>query len=351
MFLFAANPLTIYSIYWFGGYDIFGLTFTMLGLHAFLQRRHWRFVLWFALATPFKFYALIAFLPLLLLDEKNVWKLLRSLLVAAMPTLACLLLTLLDPGATPLARLRQVQGSTLAIGSGMYPAILPLAFLAICLFAYMKRPAHEQERQKYAVLLPLAAMSALFACIFWYMQWLILLMPWLALAFLFSSNRKYSLLFDTATAALLFIKTFLVYACFPLAEEGFLVDPGKWDLSHTQYVLGNFWVISPKGYGPVRAFFQPGTIMIGRFIPVALYRSLDALLLVCLFSPLILQLMYRIKDTWPAPKLFKAEGAYVRLFCYGGLASYFLPVMAVSAGYTWFPDWTARILEAVMRFN
>jgi len=352
-FLFAANPISVYVTFIFGGCEIFGLTLIMLGLYAFLRHDHWRFVLWFALAVPFKFYALIPFVPLLLLDEKNFWKILRALLVAAVPTLACMGLTALDPGVTPLARLSQIEGYYLNLGPTMYPAILLLAYLAICVLAYLKRTnGDEREHQKYAVLLPLAAMASLFFSVFWQMQWPILLMPWFALAFLFTPNRVYSLLAGTGTSVTLFLRIFFIYSFIPPPADGsFLVDPGKFDLENRTAFLGNFWVSSPESYGPVRAFFQPGIMSVGKLMPLSIFAWLDILLLACLLSPFLLELMYRKKDTWPAPRLFKTETGYLRLYFYGGLAAYLLPIIAVSAVYAWLPDLFLRMQEGAAQMN
>ena len=348
MFLCASNPLAIYAIFMFGSLDIFGLTFTMLGLYAFLRHKHWRFILWFSLAIPFKYIALIPFLPLLLLDEKNVWKILRGLFVAAIPTVFFLALSLLDPGGADGEALRQLgaaRSPSLDIGPMMRPAVFALAYLAICLFAHFKI-ADERQRQKYAIMLPLAAMSMIFVCMFWHAQWIILLAPWLALALLFSPNRTYSLLFETIGSAAWFIRLLHTYAWLsPPGSDEVLLDPSRFGMHNPQSLLGNFWAGSPSGYGAVRGFFQGGIMNVGYLIPASILPYVDAALLICLLSPFLLLFMRRKAATWPTPRLFKTEAGAIRLRCYGGLAAYLLPITAVSAAYAWFPDVLYRVKE------
>ena len=352
MFLFAASPLTVFAVFIFGGYDIFGLTFMMLGLHAFLRHEHWRFILWFALAIPFKYFAIFPFLPLLLLDEKNVWKILRGLGLVAAPSLVCLALTLLDSSSTEGEALRQLGSLQLRkanLGPITTPALFSLGYLAICLFAHFKRPGGDRrERQKYAVMLSLAAITSIFFFVKWNMQWIILMAPLLALAFLFSPNKKTTLLFETVGSTALFLRIFYIYSLvIPPDWDNLLLDPGKWDLHHRVYFLGNFWVTFPPGYGPVRGFFQPGIMSISKFVPDWILPYIDLIILVCLLAPFALLFLYRKKEVQPAPALTKAEAGILRLRCYGGLAAYLLPIAVVSGLYAWVPALLEKITAII----
>jgi len=303
VFLFFSSPLAIYNVFMVpGDYLIFCLTFMMLGLHAFLRHKRWLFVLWFALASVFEFYALLPFMLLLLLDEKKLWKLLRGLLAAAAPALACVALTLLDPGSAvgerALKMLKKFQALPTRIGPMMTPLFIVLAYLAVCVFAWLKRAGKDgQERQKYAVLLPLAAMSMVFIYMAQSMKWVSLMAPWLALTFLISPSGTFSLLFETAGTAAVFLKV--------LSASAQLHPPPS-------------------------------------FRPYA-----DVVTLVWLLSPFFLQLLERKKITWPVPGLFKSQAGYARLRCYGVLAVYLLPVALERAGAIWFPDAFTRLCDTI----
>ena len=301
-FLFVSNPLVIYTIFISGGYDIFALTFMMLGLHAFLQHKRREFILWFALAAVFQYYALLPFVPLLLLDEKKALKILRGLLAGIAPALVFFILARLDRGAgtggDPGNFGKILQAFPLRIGPMMMPVFFALGYLAICVFAQIKRTGDDmRERQKYAALLPLATMSLLFVYMTQDMKWLILTAPWLTLAFLFSPNRTFSLLFETVGMAALFMR-----------------------------VLYSSQQLHP---------------------PTSVLPYVDVVTLIWLLSPFLLQFLQRKESAWPEPGLFKSEAGYIRLRCYGALAVYLLPVAFERIGMAWFPITLYRITAAI----
>lgn len=57
-----------------GGYDIISVTFTLLGIYCYLEKKDKGFVLAFAIAIAMKMFALWLFIPLVLLKEKRIWK-------------------------------------------------------------------------------------------------------------------------------------------------------------------------------------------------------------------------------------------------------------------------------------
>ena len=59
-----------------GGYDIISVTFTLLGIYCYLEKKNKGFVLAFAIAIAMKMFALWLFIPLVLLREKRIWRIL-----------------------------------------------------------------------------------------------------------------------------------------------------------------------------------------------------------------------------------------------------------------------------------
>ena len=72
--LFATSPIAIFSVFIFGGYDIFSVFFTLIGFYFYLKKNIHLFVFFFSIAISFKFFAAVIFLPLLLLIEKKTFK-------------------------------------------------------------------------------------------------------------------------------------------------------------------------------------------------------------------------------------------------------------------------------------
>ena len=77
--LFLTSTFTVTGIAVLGQYDIITMTLMMLGLKAYLQGDKKWFTIWFALAAPLKYFSLLIYAPLVLMDEKRI----RRILVQA----------------------------------------------------------------------------------------------------------------------------------------------------------------------------------------------------------------------------------------------------------------------------
>lgn len=74
--IFFATEVTI------GGYDIISVAFSLLGIYGFLKKNNKCFLISFAIAIATKLFAFWLFVPLLLLREKKIWKLMWNMLLA-----------------------------------------------------------------------------------------------------------------------------------------------------------------------------------------------------------------------------------------------------------------------------
>jgi|GEM_PF-1282615 hypothetical protein len=310
--LFLSNPITIYCALIFSGYDIFGLLFTMIGLYYFLKRRHSMFLLFFALAIPFKFFAVIPFLPLLLLVRKNFWQLVLDTLLAASFSMILIGCTLFDKGSTVFRIVIANNTESNALGVFMHPSFEFLGLIVVCFVAYLTRCGNDEGKfASSAIFLPLAALVCVFTFILWHPQWLIILIPWFSLAYISYRNLSYALLFDTAGIASLFIK---------------ILD--QWDRCDFQ-LLGN---------GVLRHLFRPEYIAASRFIPVQIVPFLDTFILLFFISPFLILYLEKRNINLPEIGLFKNEYNYLRLRNYGGILLYLSAVLGIVALVTVFPQ-------------
>lgn len=73
-FLFMSSAIFFHAEVLMGGYDVISLAFTLLGIYSYLRGNNKGFVLSFAVAAAMKYFALWLFVPLLLLKEKRIWR-------------------------------------------------------------------------------------------------------------------------------------------------------------------------------------------------------------------------------------------------------------------------------------
>ena len=78
---FLSSLLVVISSLHIGQLDVANLFVILLGVEAYLDKKYWKFLLFFALANPAKYFAFFIFLPLVLLNEKRYLYIMRDVLV------------------------------------------------------------------------------------------------------------------------------------------------------------------------------------------------------------------------------------------------------------------------------
>lgn len=81
-FLFLTGVLVALPVFHIAQTDALYLFFMLKGFHALLRRDTKKFILWFAVSISFKIITLFIFIPLILLEEKRIWYVLRNMILA-----------------------------------------------------------------------------------------------------------------------------------------------------------------------------------------------------------------------------------------------------------------------------
>lgn len=197
-------PVAVYAQFIFGQYDIFMLICMLLGVYAYLKGRHGWFVFWFALSVTFKYSSLLIFLPLLLLLQKNPWKIIRDCICVVIPYAVEFLLYypsetfrnyafgIGSAGDNPTGYIFNASIFTGFTVSGMeyvvYLAIL--VFGVICALAYFTKVAEKTDLVKWCFYLCSLSFFVLFGLCKWHPQWLLMAVPfWVIGAFMNRETR------------------------------------------------------------------------------------------------------------------------------------------------------------------
>lgn len=77
-FTYIFSVIVFQSIVIICGYDVISIFFTLCGIYAYLQEKDKKFILYFSCAIACKMFALWVFIPLLLIKYKKVWKVLAG---------------------------------------------------------------------------------------------------------------------------------------------------------------------------------------------------------------------------------------------------------------------------------
>lgn len=202
-----ACPLGFLSQFTHGQYDIFALCISLLGFLSYLRHHDKRFLLFFTIAVTFKYFALLYFMPMLLLREKNFFK-------AALKTVIVFILNvpmLLNQGYGAgyvefMARnslIARVLYPHLVLGHGgadlpVIPVLFILLFVHVYFFA--KEAPGKEGVFSQIVCYANFANFAMFGFLFWHPQWLLYATPFLVFTIFIAKDKKTTIALESLAA-------------------------------------------------------------------------------------------------------------------------------------------------------
>jgi hypothetical protein len=266
--IFATSPIAVFAAFIFGQYDIIGVFFTMLGFYFYIKHDYFKFSLFFSIAISLKMFPLLVFIPLLLLAEKRI---IRLIVYGAIAVAATILQIAIYYHSVPFRNsaftLAGQSVSTLTefslsvLNSSPY---LIIVFAIICIYAYIKDIDQAPEQYKTAINISLLSYALLFSTIAWNPQWLMIITPFFALSYLFIKDASKSYLLDI------------------IGMFSFI------------YIVVNQWPhhvdVSMLSNGILRSLFNYIPLYNYQLFPAQFSHIAMGLFFVYLFSPLLIQL-------------------------------------------------------------
>jgi hypothetical protein len=197
-YLFATSPIAIFAVFIFSGYDIFGVFFTLLGLHAYFAKSWKWFVFWFSVAISFKYFAALIYLPLVLLIEKRM-------LYLVLYGLLGLIFSIIQfwmywhSEAFHLGIFGMINDKT--SGHGVSPRFMlaNVFYLALCLYLYFSKfdfKVNAYAWYRRAIFICVLAYALFFSWTLWHPQWLVIITPFICLAYPFIRSTRLLLVIE-----------------------------------------------------------------------------------------------------------------------------------------------------------
>jgi hypothetical protein len=300
--IFASSPIAVFAVFIFGQYDIIGIFFTMLGFYYYVKDNRLRFSLFFSLAISVKYFALIPFLPLLLLKEKRILPLLKYILISLAATLlqiaaywnnASFRASVFGVGNEKATALESLNLS----GINNSPYLVAL-YAAILLYAYIKEVDLKAESYKSAVYIALLSYAVMFSTVYWHPQWLIIIVPFFALSTMFVKDAAKSFIIDTIG---MFAFVYIFVNCWNHNVDSIMLHNG---------VLRSFFPLIPLYNYQL-------------FIPKYLHIFMG-IFFIYLISPILIQIFEKY-FSGNIDEIEKKEATCFRLRFYVGLAFFVIP--------------------------
>ncbi|SEQ36393.1 hypothetical protein [Butyrivibrio sp. TB] len=218
--LFLSSAFYMSAVVICGQYDIISMTFVMQGiLHYITEDKIKRgynvfFILYFAIALPLKMFALLVFIPLLLLKEKRVYKIVVNGILVYLPTL---LLNKVFP-VKYVINPEVAEGLTLSSANSYDMSLLPLyvdlydfinigfgvlflyvfAEVILLIICYMFDLNKSDSKIKWIIYVCFMTYFNQFVLAYSHPYWLLMIVPFIVIMILL--NRKYmyiNILIDT----------------------------------------------------------------------------------------------------------------------------------------------------------
>jgi len=195
-FIFFTFPMAVFSQFIFGQNDSIGVFFELLMLYFFLQRRLLIASLVCMLAVTFKVFPIFIFLPLMLLYEKRVLKIIGYTIIAFS---GYLFFNLLFSSSEMFKYSKQFnEGMFLRLfkvgidTSWGFLSFFILALLSACVLAYFINVKDKDELtiKKYTMYIPLFVYTAFFSFVFFHPQYILILVPYFVINIFLNKNTK-----------------------------------------------------------------------------------------------------------------------------------------------------------------
>lgn len=192
-YVFLTTPIGFFSQFLFGQYDIFTVFLILLGIYYYLKNNRKLFVLFFALSLPFKYYSLLIFVPLLLLKEKNFFKIVRDMVCVTLCYVLEFALYFQSPlfkeyvlGFGPTGYVYQAGIDT----GAAHLSLVMMLFCMICAWAYFVNAKTKAELSQWTFYFGCLVIAVIFGLSQWHPQWLLFAVPfWVVSAMLHKDTK------------------------------------------------------------------------------------------------------------------------------------------------------------------
>lgn len=216
-YLFFSSSLTIMVLGMFAGYDLLPLIFIVLGLYYYLKEDKRKFLLFFTIATSIKLFALFIFLPLLLLKEKNIWKIiLYSIISLSLVILPKLIFHNAPMYYESMHAFEDLMMSKLSASYLITPfgntSIFITLFILICCWCYGTKIEEKKKLDLYTMYIPFLIYGSFICFCSVHPQWTMLLIPFFLFFVIYNkSKRQWNILLECAFSVSFLLLLYLTY--------------------------------------------------------------------------------------------------------------------------------------------
>ncbi len=182
--------IVIYPAMIVGQYDLIPVVFTLAGILAYLQKNYKKFLITFVFAVGMKFFAIFVFIPLVMMKEKNIFKIGGNCIVSfAIP----LVTRILFRNDTAYLFSKEFSGQKMTLlleksfpGNFQEASIIIFLLMGVYIYAYIIKPINKV----YILYMGLMVFSIMFSFMNFGTYWIIMIAPYMLLIMFINSGKK-----------------------------------------------------------------------------------------------------------------------------------------------------------------
>ncbi len=196
--LFLTSNFFISSVVVMCAYDIIALFFAIVGLDYYFKGDMKKFVMCFMCSIPLKFFSLLIYLPLILLKEKRVLKIVEYMFLSILPILVFrfLIPCAVEAGisnnvswsivnsikSTNLSNLAWIYVFSYETGMALGRVALPIVgWMILYLGCYIVHIEDEGKCKQWGIYICFITYAILFVCCFSHPYWILVMMPFIVI--------------------------------------------------------------------------------------------------------------------------------------------------------------------------
>lgn len=203
LFLFASSIYILCFVLMVGQMEIYVTLFTLLGILYWLKEKEPLFLLFFAIAIPLKLFALFILIPLLLIREKNIWRIILRLIFSIgfliiekliFASNDAYRLSTKEPGIRMINTLsnNSITGGML----GIIPVFVVL-YALLCIYIYCRKVDEDKFEGIYYCFV---AYSLVFILLLAYPYWIVVLTPFIPLLIMKKKYKGFPVVLEMITS-------------------------------------------------------------------------------------------------------------------------------------------------------
>lgn len=194
---YATSTVMLFCIFAFNQYDIVGMVFSLYGLLLYTRNKLFRFSILFSAAISIKYFALVAFFPILLIREKRFGRILFYSIIAFSVT--AIQIYLYKDSPLFMARFYSLALNKIASNESASitsPGIFFFGAYILTLGAcFICKPKDKQDSLRLCVAASIFCYLLLYLKVDWHPQWVCIILPYIALSMIYAKDTNLPLIF------------------------------------------------------------------------------------------------------------------------------------------------------------